>query len=219
MAKPIVHAESSAKKFGGDSFQYLHVHQFLDGTKSAHATVKHRAVLHSVEGCALTSIVLGDRCGPDNQISTLDVALRHVEEDLGRVPTLLDYLNELTLEPWMFRGVKSVESHARADAVRYGGLADEYLFVHQFVDSVVPRGLHPKPCRLVLHHAYGAFVAERALGLSFVNSAYRTVHVRDLVEQHVLRELGRIPDLGDWLRPMKTAPWMSGTRRPVPCND
>lgn len=48
MAKPMVHAESSARRFGGVPSDYLKVHQLLDSSKSTHADCRHRALTKTV---------------------------------------------------------------------------------------------------------------------------------------------------------------------------
>jgi hypothetical protein len=46
MAKPIIHAESSARKFGGEPSAYLPVHDFLDSSKGSLPDNRHRALTH-----------------------------------------------------------------------------------------------------------------------------------------------------------------------------
>lgn len=47
MSKPMIHAMSSAKRFGGVPEDYLPLHQFMDSSKSAHADNRHRALTHN----------------------------------------------------------------------------------------------------------------------------------------------------------------------------
>lgn len=47
MAKPYIHAESSAKRFGGKSEDYVAIHEFLDSSKSYIPDVRHRALTHN----------------------------------------------------------------------------------------------------------------------------------------------------------------------------
>lgn len=101
--KPWLHARSSAKKWGGTPESYLALHDFLDSSKQAHASVKHRAVLHSAFGIYLAERVFGHNIdvGEGRLVSVRDVAERHVLEDLGTIPSLDDWLRCMTLEPWM----------------------------------------------------------------------------------------------------------------------
>lgn len=48
---------------------------------------------------------------------------------------------------------------------------------------------------------------------SIVNSAGRRVQVRDVAEEHVKQDLGRIPSLSNWLDNMQLQQWMGGPQR------
>ena len=50
MAHPILHAKSSAKKFGGKWEDYIHIHNWLDETKGWYGHSLHRAFRHHSEG-------------------------------------------------------------------------------------------------------------------------------------------------------------------------
>jgi hypothetical protein len=103
MAKPIIHADSSARKWGGSPKDYLEIHDLMDGPKSAHASVKHRVIFHSAYGLWIIEKVFGHRIenSDGRKVSVRDVAERHVIEDLGMIPPLDKYLNEMTIKPWM----------------------------------------------------------------------------------------------------------------------
>ena len=47
--KPIIHAESSARKFGGQPEDYLEIHNFMDSSKSVIADNRHRALTHNTD--------------------------------------------------------------------------------------------------------------------------------------------------------------------------
>lgn len=101
--KPWLHAMSSARKWGGVPEDYLAVHDFMDSTKGAHATVKHRAVLHNAFGVFLAERVFGHNLtnSAGRLVSVRDVAEQHVIEDLGTIPSLGDWLKCMTIETWM----------------------------------------------------------------------------------------------------------------------
>jgi hypothetical protein len=48
--KPLKHAVSSAKRFGGKPEDYQAIHDFFDMGKAAHPDVRHRALLHHSMG-------------------------------------------------------------------------------------------------------------------------------------------------------------------------
>ena len=59
MPKALVHAESSARKFGGAPEDYLAIHEKIDSTKMIHAEVTHRCVFHSAFGIYLIEELFG----------------------------------------------------------------------------------------------------------------------------------------------------------------
>jgi hypothetical protein len=110
MAKPIYHAESSARRFGGCPKDYLPIHDFMDSSKGAVADNRHRALTHNawfisnvierVFGHSLTVLMAN---GKEKQVSTREVAEQHVLEDYGGrfIPTAQDFLCKIPMEPWM----------------------------------------------------------------------------------------------------------------------
>lgn len=109
MSKPHIHAESSAKKFGGKPSDYLAIHSLLDSSKSAMADNRHRAATHTawfistilerIFGVTITN-------SDGREVSVRDVGEQHVLEDFkGRfIPTLQDYLQEVPMRGWMNNG-------------------------------------------------------------------------------------------------------------------
>jgi hypothetical protein len=100
------HAKSSAKKWGGEPEQYLPVHDFIDSSKESFGDMRHRAMLHSTWGIYLAAKVFGSTLSIAKTNNTIDVPTRlvaeqHVLEDLGRLPTLQDWLECMELKPWM----------------------------------------------------------------------------------------------------------------------
>jgi hypothetical protein len=106
MAHPYYHAKSSARRFGGIPDDYLVYHNFMDHTKAHIADARHRLVLHNSWGIFLAEQIFGvtiTRSSDGKEVPLRTILERHVIEDLGRIPTLAECLNQVTLEPWMFR--------------------------------------------------------------------------------------------------------------------
>ena len=102
--------------------------------------------------------------------------------------------------------------HALSSAKRWGGTADDYIAVHERIDST--KSAHAEVThRCVFHSAFGIYVIEEIFGRFVTNSDGRQVFVRDIAEQHVLEDLGFIPSLSDWLKEMPAQPWMAGQRK------
>lgn len=101
--KPYLHARTSVRKYGGQVEDYLDIHTFIDGSKAAVPDMRHRAQLHHAFGCFVVEAVFGAmRTNSDGKTySPRDVAEDHVIEDLGYLPTLEDWLRNMTLQPWM----------------------------------------------------------------------------------------------------------------------
>lgn len=101
--KPYIHAQSSAKKYGGKYEDYLDIHEFMDSTKAALADVRHRAILHSSFGCFIVEQVFGSvRTNSDGKkYSPRDVAEDHCMEDLGFIPSMEHWLRNMSIQKWM----------------------------------------------------------------------------------------------------------------------
>lgn len=103
MSKPLVHARSSVRRFGGSEADYLPIHEKMDSTKMVHANASHRCVFHSAFGVFLIEDIFGRTLTNSNgdEVSVRDVAEQHVFEDLGFIPSLTDWLHEMKVHPWM----------------------------------------------------------------------------------------------------------------------
>lgn len=101
--KPLIHAKISVKRHGGIIEDYLPIHEFIDSSKIAMPDVRHRAVLHSSFGCYMAEKVFGTYItnAQDKHISVRDIAEEHIQDDLGFIPTIENWLEELPLKPWM----------------------------------------------------------------------------------------------------------------------
>lgn len=101
--KPLIHAKISVKRYGGAVEDYLPIHEFIDSSKIAMPDVRHRAILHSSFGCYLAEQMYGtyikNSAGKD--VSVRDIAEEHIQEDLGFIPTIEKWLNEVPFKPWM----------------------------------------------------------------------------------------------------------------------
>ena len=100
--------------------------------------------------------------------------------------------------------------HAKISVKRHGGKVEDYLPVHNFIDSSksnMPDVRH----RALLHSSFGCFLCEQLFGVYITNSDGKMVSVRDIAEEHILEDLGFIPTVEKWLGTMPIEGWMSGT--------
>lgn len=103
MSKALVHARSSARRYGGKPEDYLAIHEKMDLTKSAHAEVTHRCVFHSAFGIFIIEDIFGRTLtnSDGKEVFVRDIAEQHVLEDLGFIPSLSDWLKEMPAQAWM----------------------------------------------------------------------------------------------------------------------
>ena len=104
MAHPLVHAQSSAKKFGGKPEDYLAIHNWFDESKAYFADFRHRALRHHAEGIFLAERIFGVwiKSSEGNTVPVRYIAEQHIKEDLGRIPTAQDRLGEIRPQRWMY---------------------------------------------------------------------------------------------------------------------
>ncbi len=104
--KPHLHAQSSARRFGGAPADYLGIHNLLDSSKAALPDNRHRALTHNawfvgtiLERIFGVTIVNGD----GKEVSVRDIGEQHVLEDYGGrfIPTAQDFFGDVPLRPWM----------------------------------------------------------------------------------------------------------------------
>ena len=102
--------------------------------------------------------------------------------------------------------------HAKISRAKWGGKPEDYMKIHDFLDSSkahFPDMRH----RAILHSSFGIYIAEQVFGTNITNSENRLVSVRDIAEQHVIDDLGRIPTVQDYLVGMPFYEWLGGPKR------
>lgn len=102
--------------------------------------------------------------------------------------------------------------HANLSVKSHGGHVDDYLPIHNFIDST--KSAHPDVRhRAILHSAFGCYLVEQVFGVYITNSDGKRVSTRDIAEEHILQDLGFIPTVERYLNCMSIEPWMSGTEK------
>ena len=103
MAHPYHHAVSSAKKFGGEPGEYLDLHEWFDQSKQHMADFRHRALRHHSAGIFMLEEIFGTTItlSTGRVVPVRLIGEQHVIEDLGRIPTVADWLGRIQPEPWM----------------------------------------------------------------------------------------------------------------------
>lgn len=102
--------------------------------------------------------------------------------------------------------------HAVSSARKYGGIPEDYIELHNWIDGSKSH-LADFRHRALRHHTEGIFMLEQIFGVTITNSDGKEVPVRFIGEQHVNEDLGRIPTVADWLLAIQPASWMLGNRK------
>lgn len=101
--------------------------------------------------------------------------------------------------------------HCKTSARRYGGKPEDYVDIHEWIDQykgIVGDISH----RQYLHNTMGPFLAQQVFGRTITNSDGNEVIVRDIVETHIVEDLGWIPSPADWSAHLLSKVWMGGKR-------
>lgn len=120
MSKPMVHALSSVRKWGGKPEDYMPIHNLMDSSKGTIADSRHRALTHNtwfigpdgplerIFGYTITN-------SDGREVSVRDIGEQHVLEDFGNrfIPSAQDYLQEIDVQEWMISGKGTPPSFAR----------------------------------------------------------------------------------------------------------
>jgi len=115
MATSYVHAQASARKFGGVPEDYIKIHEFIDSSKAAFGDVRHRSQFHHTQGPWICQQVFGhyieitdgqgnvllDKSSRPRKVMVREIAENHIIEDLGCIPSPGDWLNCMDCKAWM----------------------------------------------------------------------------------------------------------------------
>ena len=104
MSHPLIHAKSSAKRFGGVAADYQAIHDWFDCTKEFEPTFRHRALRHHTHGIFEAERHFGHFItnSAGKQVPVRVIGEQHVREDFGGfIPTVHDWLKGIPEERWM----------------------------------------------------------------------------------------------------------------------
>mgnify|MGYP001581457223 CR=1 FL=1 len=105
--------------------------------------------------------------------------------------------------------------HAVSAARKWGGIPEDYLQIHEFIDSskqVIGDIRH----RSVYHHTLGVWLCQEVFGKTLTIQKDRStiqVPVRLIAERHIIEDLGCLPSPADYIKNMPIEAWMSGAQR------
>lgn len=87
------------------------IQEFIDSSKKIIGDVRHRSIYHHTEGVWLVQRIFGvtlDVPKGDRivKVPTRLIAERHIQEDLGWLPSPADYIKGMPVERWMSGAVR-----------------------------------------------------------------------------------------------------------------
>ncbi len=98
--------------------------------------------------------------------------------------------------------------HAQISQKTYGGSWQDYIKIHNFLDSSKATCAHFKH-RFLLHHKEGISLGVKIFGESFLNSENKTIETKRLLTEHLIEDVGRVVSVEDWARDL-----LPGTKEP-----
>lgn len=123
MAQSQIHAEASARHFGGIPEDYIGIHEWIDQFKKIVGDVSHRQYLHNSAGPWMAQEVFGRYItnSDGKKILVREVCENHVVEDLGWLPSPADWSACLTCKVWM------------------GGKRNKFIGREEFLEAALPQ--------------------------------------------------------------------------------
>jgi hypothetical protein len=225
--KPLQHARITAHRYGGEWQDWIAVHNWVDRSKMVFPSVQHRIFLHSDFGEWLAEQVWGTsvQASDGTVVATRDLFRDHQTEDLGRVVSLIEWLNEVDRPYWLRRQrspryLEPVREEPLAGlAARWGGSPDDYHSLVAFFDQA--RQFAPEQAEiadLITHNSFGIFLAEELFGCALYPSqndhtaaAPPLISTRSVAEDLVYARIGSIPPAGHLAAHVRLKLWMRGT--------
>ncbi len=108
MGAPHVHAELSARRFGGQANDYIAIHELMDSSKIAFPDLRHRTLTHN--SWFVTTVlekIFGNtiKNSDEKNIAVREIGQWHVMEDYGgSFPSVQDFLQNMSFQTWMNNG-------------------------------------------------------------------------------------------------------------------
>lgn len=113
-----IHAESSAKKYGGKMEDYIHLHAKMDCSKGYFPDNRHRVLTHTMFWILEVMVPLFGHTLTNSDgklVSVKDICEQHILEDYRHkfIPTPQDFIQEMEFKGWMQNGRGTVPESAK----------------------------------------------------------------------------------------------------------
>jgi hypothetical protein len=118
MATPLIHAQSSAKRWGGTPDDYVALHSKMDCSKKYFPDNRHRILTHNMFFIYEVMMELyGEYItnSDGRQVSVKDICELHILEDyhMKYIPTPQDWIENLQVKSWMNNGLGEAPASAK----------------------------------------------------------------------------------------------------------
>ena len=138
MATPLIHAESSVRKWKGCTDDYVAIHAKMDCSKKYFPDNRHRMLTHNMFFIFEVIIpIFGEYIvnSDGRSVSVKDICELHILEDyhMKYIPTPQDWLENLQLKSWMNNGLGEPPASAK---LRFpdGIVKQEKRTVREYID-------------------------------------------------------------------------------------
>lgn len=102
--------------------------------------------------------------------------------------------------------------HSLSSANLFGGSPADYYRLHHWMDETKSHVADFRH-RALRHHTHGVSLAVHLFGGDILNSDGINVSVRQVLEQHIVEDCGRLTTVEDWTVDMQSPRWFTGIRK------
>ncbi len=101
--------------------------------------------------------------------------------------------------------------HCKTSVRKWGGKPEDYVDIHEFIDSS-KEYFGDARHRMLFHHSAGPWICQKVFGYEITNSEGKQVNVREIAEIHIVEDMGYIPSFAEWAEHLNLVTWMGGKR-------
>ena len=103
------------------------------------------------------------------------------------------------------------ETHAKSSVKRWGGTIEDYLAIHELLDSP-KETMNNNTARMLTHNVWFCYkIIPKIFGYNITNSDGRSVDTIDIAMLHVAEDFRMkfVPTVQDYLKHLDVQPWMN----------
>jgi hypothetical protein len=111
--------------------------------------------------------------------------------------------------------------HSKSSVKRWGGKVEDYLPIHQLIDSP-KESMNNNSARALTHHSWFCYkIIPLIFGYNITNSDGRSVDTVDIAMLHVAEDfrMKGVPTPQDYLENLVVQPWMNNGVKPIPSTE